>query len=79
MTAPELSVVIPCHNESENLRPLIAAIHSALDPLGLDFEIVITDDCSSDDSWRVLQELSAANPRLRAQRFSLVFRWFACE
>ena len=69
MTTPELSVVIPCHNESENLRALVAAIHSALDPRELNFEIVITDDCSSDDSWRVLQELSAADPRLRAQRF----------
>jgi len=69
MTTPELSVVIPCHNEAENLRPLLAAIHAALDPLKLDFEVVITDDCSSDQSWRVLQELSAADPCLRAQRF----------
>lgn len=71
MTTPELSVVIPCHNEAENLRPLLAAIHAALDPLSFDYEIVITDDCSSDDSWRVLQELSATDPRLRAQRFKL--------
>ena len=69
MTTPELSVVIPCHNQAENLRPLLAAIHAALDPLKLDFEVVITDDCSSDQSWSVLQELSAADPCLRAQRF----------
>lgn len=61
MTTPELSVVVPCHNEAENLRPLLAAIHSALDPLGLDYEVVITDDYSSDDSWRVLQGLGARN------------------
>ena len=69
MTTPELSVVIPCHNECENLRPLVSAIHAALDPLGFNYEIVITDDCSSDGSWRVLQELSANDPRLRGQRF----------
>ena len=69
MTTPELSVVIPCHNEAENLPPLFSAIHATLDPLGLDFEIVITDDCSSDDSWPVLQELSANDPRVHAQRF----------
>ena len=69
MTTPELSVVIPCHNEAENLRALLSAIHTALDPLGLNFEVVITDDCSPDSSWRVLQELSASDPRLRAQRF----------
>jgi glycosyltransferase involved in cell wall biosynthesis len=66
---PELSIVIPCHNESENLRPLLAAIHGALDPLNMEFEVVITDDCSSDDSWPVLRELCAADPRLRGQRF----------
>jgi dolichol-phosphate mannosyltransferase len=69
MTAPELSVVVPCHNEAENLRPLLSAIHVAIDPLGLDFEVVITDDCSTDDSWRILQELAATDPRVRAQRF----------
>ena len=69
MTTPELSVVVPCHNEAKNLRPLLAAIHDALDALGLNYEVVITDDCSSDDSWRVLQELGMTDPRLRAQRF----------
>jgi dolichol-phosphate mannosyltransferase len=69
MTTPELSVVIPCHNEADNLRPLLAAIRAVLDPLGLDYEVVITDDCSTDESWRVLQDLAAGDPRLRAQRF----------
>jgi len=69
MTTPELSVVVPCHNEAENLRPLLLAIYAAVDPLGLNFEVVITDDCSSDDSWRILQELAATDRRLRVQRF----------
>jgi dolichol-phosphate mannosyltransferase len=69
MTTPEVSVVIPCHNEAENLRPLVAAIQSAVYPTGLDYEVVITDDCSTDDSWSVLQQLAAADPRVRAQRF----------
>jgi glycosyltransferase involved in cell wall biosynthesis len=51
------------------LRPLVSAIHSALEPLGFNYEIVITDDCSSDDSWRVLKELSSTDSRLQAQRF----------
>ncbi len=69
MTTLELSVVVPCHNEAENLRPLLLAIHAAVDTLGLNFEVVITDDCSSDDSWRILQELAATDRRLRVQRF----------
>jgi len=67
---PEISVVVPCHNEERNLEPLVAAIEKALCPLGQSFEIVITDDRSSDASWEVLQRIAAANPRLRAQRFA---------
>ena len=69
MTTPELSVVIPCHNEADNLRPLLDAIHASLDPVGVNYEVLITDDCSTDNSWQVLQEIAAKDPRLRAQRF----------
>ena len=68
--APELSFVIPCYNEQDNLRALITAIREAVDPLKLSYEIVITDDCSRDRSWEILKELAAADPRLRAQRFA---------
>ena len=61
MTTLELSIVIPCHNEAGNLRALLAAIHGAVDPMGLDYEVVITDDCSTDESWSILQELAAAD------------------
>jgi glycosyltransferase involved in cell wall biosynthesis len=67
---PELSFVIPCHNEETNLRPLVAAIRDAVQPLNLAYEIVITDDCSTDNSWKVLQELAAADSRVRGQRFA---------
>jgi dolichol-phosphate mannosyltransferase len=69
MNAPEVSLVIPCHNEEENLRPLFLAIHAAMDPLGLDYEVVISDDCSTDNSWSVLKQLAANDSRLRIQRF----------
>jgi dolichol-phosphate mannosyltransferase len=68
--APELSVVVPCHDEAANLRTLLARIHDALGPLGVAYEIVVTDDASSDGSWDVLKELAAADPRLRVQRFA---------
>ena len=71
MNAPDLSLVIPCHNEEKNLQPLIAAIHAVLDPLALEYEIVVTDDCSTDDSWSVLKQLAANDPRLCIQRFEV--------
>lgn len=69
MKVRELSLVIPCHNEERNLQPLLSAIHGALDPLPLDYEVVVTDDCSSDNSWSVLKDLATSDPRLRIQRF----------
>ena len=67
---PTLSLVIPCYNEQDNLRPLIAAIRAAVDPLTLPYEVVITDDCSKDQSWEILKDLAASDPRIRAQRFA---------
>jgi glycosyltransferase involved in cell wall biosynthesis len=68
--APTLSLVIPCYNEEGNLRPLIAAIREAVEPLKLPYEVVITDDCSADGSWEILKELAAGDQRIRAQRFA---------
>jgi dolichol-phosphate mannosyltransferase len=67
--APEISFVIPCYNEEGNLRPLVDAIRAAIDPLGTPYEVLITDDCSSDNSWGILKELAASDARLRVQRF----------
>ena len=67
---PEVSVVIPCHNEQDNLRPLVAAIRAALEPLKISYEIIFTDDCSADNSWNVLKDLAANDARIRAQRFA---------
>ena len=67
---PDISIILPCYNEEGNLRPLVAAVRAALAPLNLPYEIVITDDCSTDQSWSLLKELAAADPRVRAQRFA---------
>jgi glycosyltransferase involved in cell wall biosynthesis len=67
---PELSFVIPCYNEQDNLRALVKAIADSVAPLQRTYEIVITDDCSKDNSWNVLKELAAADPRIRGLRFA---------
>ncbi len=70
MPAPTLSLVIPCYDEEENLRPLLKAIHESVQPLHLAYEIVITDDHSRDRSWEILKELASNDPHLRAQRLA---------
>lgn len=67
---PELSVVLPCYNEEGNLGPLLAAVRQALEPLRRPYEIVVTDDGSTDQSWRLLREMAARDPRLRVQRLA---------
>jgi dolichol-phosphate mannosyltransferase len=47
----EVSVVVPCHNELADLRPLVEAIRAALEPLKVEYEMVFTDDRSDDGSW----------------------------
>ena len=47
---PVASLVIPCHNEEGNLPLLVDAIRSALGPLGVSYEIVVTDDCSMNNA-----------------------------
>jgi glycosyltransferase involved in cell wall biosynthesis len=69
-SVPQLSVVIPCHNEESNLRPLVAAVRDAIQPLNLPYEIIITDDRSTDNSWKVLQEMAAADSHVRGLRFA---------
>ena len=69
-SAPILSLVVPCYNEEGNLRALWQAILESLDSIGVSFEVVITDDCSKDNSWALLQELAASDPRFRIQRFA---------
>jgi dolichol-phosphate mannosyltransferase len=63
-----LSVVAPAHNERDNLRRLVYEIAAALDPLGIQYEIVVIDDGSTDDTPSVLRELMTRYRRLRAFR-----------
>jgi dolichol-phosphate mannosyltransferase len=55
VTQESISVVAPCHNERENLRPLVEAIRAALP--GRNFEIVLVDDASTDGSWELMKSL----------------------
>jgi glycosyltransferase involved in cell wall biosynthesis len=66
---PDLSVVIPIYNESPNVRQLHAELTSTLEAWGRPYEIIAVDDGSSDDSFQILSELHAADPRLHVIRF----------
>lgn len=67
MLQPELSVVVPVHNERDNILPLIDEICAALRGL-IDFEIVYVDDLSRDDTLQVLSARQKDVPELRVIR-----------
>ena len=55
-----ISIVIPTYNESENIRELVERIHQSM--RDYDYEIVIVDDDSPDETWKIAQELSKTYP-----------------
>lgn len=61
-TRPTVSVVVPCYNYG---RFLPDAVGSALDHRGLDLEVIVVDDASTDGSVEVARRLAVADPRVR--------------
>ncbi len=66
---PELSIVIPVHNESPNIRPLYDELTQTLGRYGRSYELLIVDDGSTDDTFEQLAALQMRDPRLRVIRF----------
>lgn len=63
----QLSIVIPMFNEAENAPFLLREIHEALEGR-LDYEVIVVDDGSRDNTDQVLRTLQAGMPRLRVIR-----------
>ena len=61
--SPDVSVIIPVHNESGAIVTLIEEIEAALSGFG--YEIIVVDDCSKDDTLEVLQNAKATHPNLK--------------
>jgi glycosyltransferase involved in cell wall biosynthesis len=63
-----LAIIIPALNEREILPELIEEVTTAVEPLGLEWEILVVDDGSTDGTFDLIEELSGENPRLGAIR-----------
>ncbi|MCS0636728.1 glycosyltransferase family 2 protein [Streptomyces sp. LP05-1] len=68
-----LSVVVPCFNESEVIDAFHGALLAALEPTGETFEICYVDDGSADPTRDRLRALAAGDPRVRYTSFSRNF------
>ncbi len=65
----DISIVIPLYNEEESLRELLAWIDRTLLPSGLSYEIIMVDDGSSDDSWRIIEDLARSGSHIHGIKF----------
>jgi len=67
------SVVIPVHNETDQIAQNLLLIHAEASKTGLPMEMVAIDDGSTDRTWQALQKLAEQMPELKALRFSRTF------
>jgi glycosyltransferase involved in cell wall biosynthesis len=65
----DLSIVIPLKDEEESLPELAAWIERVCQQHGYSFEIIMVDDGSTDGSWKVIEDLSAAKPQIKGIKF----------
>ena len=65
---PDLAVVIPVHNEQDNIAPLLDEVDAALRGVVGSFELLVVDDGSSDHTADVLRRTRIGRPHLRILR-----------
>lgn len=65
----KVSIIIPLLNESESLPELSEWLLRVLNENNFSHEIIFVDDGSIDNSWKVIEILSAENPTIRGIRF----------
>lgn len=65
----DISVVVPLYNEAESLPELTAWIERVMNDNKFTYEVLLIDDGSTDDSWRVIKELHEKNRNIKGVSF----------
>jgi len=60
-----ISVFFPCYNEQENVAKTIEKAIAVLEALNADFEVIIVDDGSTDDTERIADEIAGRDERVK--------------
>jgi glycosyltransferase involved in cell wall biosynthesis len=64
--ADSLSVFFPCYNEQDNVRRVYESAAQVLGSLGLDYEIILVDDGSTDQTAQIIDAIAKTDPRVKA-------------
>ncbi|MCK5637174.1 MAG: glycosyltransferase family 2 protein [Flavobacteriaceae bacterium] len=67
----DISVVIPLLNEEESLQELHDWIVKVMQSNGYSYEIIFIDDGSTDNSWKIIEELSQKNQNIKGLKFQI--------
>ncbi len=62
---PEISIVIPALNEEDNIRDIVSRSRRAMEGLRRDFEVLVVNDGSSDNTRKICEEMSKEDSRVR--------------
>jgi dolichol-phosphate mannosyltransferase len=73
MTSPTLTVVAPIFNELENIPELYQRVRDVMDRTGEPWELILTDDGSTDGSTEVIRKLAENDPRVQPVIFARNF------
>ena len=65
----DISIVVPLFNEDESLPHLAEWIDRVMAQNGFEYEVIMVDDGSKDNSWKVIEELRAKNPAYKGVKF----------
>lgn len=64
-----ISVLVPLYNEEESLKELFLWIDKVMNDNNFSYEIIFIDDGSSDNSWKIIEELHQSNGFVRGIKF----------
>ena len=68
-----ISIVSPVYRAEKILPILVSEINLVMERIGEDYEIILVDDRSPDNSWEVMKVLSNQNPKIKSIRLSRNF------
>jgi dolichol-phosphate mannosyltransferase len=69
----EVSIIIPAYNEETQIVENVQAIKNNLDTIGIEYEFIIVDDGSKDNTWQELKKLCQNSPKMTILRLSRNF------
>jgi len=65
MPAPQISLTLACYNEGKFIFKSVKEISKVMDKTGLSYEIILFNDCSSDNTLANLKKIAFENPKVR--------------